>query len=213
MMSKLDFIYKRHSVRKFKDQRISKEDLMDIFKAATQAPSAKNMQNWHYVVITNREKIQGIVEVIEGKNAELAAKITDEKLKKKFTASLRFQTFIKNAPVLILVYAGSYEPSAVDVLEHIGASTEEIQEQYKSAPGIQNIGAGIENLMLAAADMGYGTCWMTGPNYAAQEISEYVGMDKEGYYFAAMTPLGVPEEGELTSPPRKAVEEVVTFVE
>lgn len=212
-MGKLDFIYARHSVRKFTDQQVPKEDLITILQAAAQAPSGKNLQNWHYMVITNPEKILGVVEVIKQKNAELAEKIRDEKLKKKFTASLRFQTFIKNAPVLILVYAGPYEPTAVDVLEHIGASSEEIHALYKSAPGIQNIGAGIENLMLAAADMGYGTCWMTGPNYAAQEITKYVGMDKEGYYFAAMTPLGVPEEGQLTSPPRKAVEEIVTFID
>ncbi|WMT80585.1 hypothetical protein TEMA_09060 [Terrisporobacter mayombei] len=46
-MSNLDFIYKRKSVRKFKDEMVPKEDIDKILKAATFAPSARNRQNWH----------------------------------------------------------------------------------------------------------------------------------------------------------------------
>ena len=36
---------------------------------------------------------------------------------------------------------------------------------------------------------------------------------KEGFYLAAMTPLGVPEESELKSPPRKPIDEIMTVIE
>ena len=59
-MTNLEFIYKRKSIRKFKDQEVPKEDLIEMLKAATYAPSAKHQQNWHFDVITNKEKIEEI---------------------------------------------------------------------------------------------------------------------------------------------------------
>jgi nitroreductase len=45
----------RRSIRKYKDQKISKEDINRILKAAMYAPSAMNLQAWHFVVIDNKE--------------------------------------------------------------------------------------------------------------------------------------------------------------
>ena len=59
-MTNLEFIYKRKSIRKFKDQEVPKEDLIEMLKAATYAPSAKHQQNWHFDVITNKEKIEEV---------------------------------------------------------------------------------------------------------------------------------------------------------
>ena len=79
-------------------------------------------------------------------------------------------------------------------------------------PGIQNVSAAMENMLLAAAALGYGSCWMTGPTFAAKEISACVGFAKEGYQLLAITPLGLPATSS-GSPPRKALEEVVTFID
>lgn len=45
----------RRSIRKYKDQKISEEDINRILKAAMYAPSAMNLQAWHFVVIDNKE--------------------------------------------------------------------------------------------------------------------------------------------------------------
>lgn len=211
-MHNLDFIYKRHSVRKFKDQEIPMEDIRTIIEAATYAPSGKNVQNWHFVVVSKKEKIEEIAQVVERKNAQLATSITDEDLKNRFTKFLRYATLFRKAPVLIAVYAGHYAPTGLDVLHHIHASDDEIQSLCAPTPAIQNIGAAIQTLMLAASNMGYGTCWMTSPNYATKEISEYIGFEKEGFFLSALIPLGVPD-GELKSPSRKPVEEVMTIID
>ena len=55
-MDQLEFIYKRHSVRNFTDEPVKEADLQAIFKAATYAPSGKNRQNWHFVLVKNKEK-------------------------------------------------------------------------------------------------------------------------------------------------------------
>lgn len=44
----------RRSIRKYKDQKISKDDLDCILKAAMYAPSAMNLQAWHFIIIENR---------------------------------------------------------------------------------------------------------------------------------------------------------------
>ncbi|SCZ07447.1 nitroreductase family protein [Alkaliphilus peptidifermentans] len=211
-MSTLDFIFKRHSVRKFKDLTVPEEDLRELIKAATLAPSGKNTQNWHFVIVRNKEKINEVAEIIESKTHELAALSDNDDLKKSLLKFLHYHTFFKNAPILILVFAGPYPIASYELLLSANRN-EEANKVLSAAPGIQNIGAAMENLLLAAASLGYGTCWMTGPNYAAKEIEEYIGFSKEGYSLVAMTPLGVPEESELTSPARKDLDEVLTIID
>ena len=45
----------RRSIRKYKDQKISKGNIDKILKAAMYAPSAMNLQAWHFVVIDDRD--------------------------------------------------------------------------------------------------------------------------------------------------------------
>lgn len=212
-MSTIDFIYKRHSVRRYKDKDVPMQDIKELIKAATYAPSGKNLQNWHFVVLKNKDKIEEMAKIVERKNSKLASQTNDEDKKKSFAKYVKYHTVFRNAPVVILVFAGPYPSTGLDILKDIGASSEEIYDLLRPAPGIQNIGAAMENLQLTAANMGYGTCWMTGPNYASKEISDFIGFKKEGYFLAAMTPLGIPEDSELKSPPRKPVEEVITVIE
>ncbi len=56
---------------------------------------------------------------------------------------------------------------------------DEIHTLLKPSPGVQNVAAAMENLLLAAANMGYGGCWMTGPNYASEEICEVLDLKKK----------------------------------
>ena len=45
----------RRSIRKYKDQKISKENINSILKAAMYAPSAMNLQAWQFIVIDKNE--------------------------------------------------------------------------------------------------------------------------------------------------------------
>ena len=211
-MEALDFIYKRHSVRKFKEGAVPNEDIRKIINAAAQAPSGKNRQNWHFVVVKNRDIIEKMSIAIEEKGKQLVEGLPEEK-SKDFLTYLPFYSFFTKAPVTVLVFAGPYPTTGADLLRAKNAPEEEIAALEKHNPGIQNVAAAMENLLLAAANLGYGTCWMTGPVFAAKEIQEAAGFKKEGYYLAAMTPLGIPEEKELWSPKRKPLEEVLDIIE
>jgi len=212
-LTELDFIYKRKSIRQFKEESINDDDIKTIIKAAVQAPSGKNEQGWHFIVIKNKEKIKKLASIVEEKNNELASYLNDENDKRNLTKFLKYHTIFKNAPVIILAYAKNYIPAGYKALKAKGASQKEIHDLLRPSPGIQGISAAMENLQLAAASMNYGTCWMTGPLYAAKEISEYVDFSKDNYFLAAITPLGVPENENIISPPRKPLEEVLTIIE
>lgn len=54
-MSILDIIQQRYSCRSYLEKEIEKEKLDKIFEAARLAPSAKNSQDWRFVVVTDKQ--------------------------------------------------------------------------------------------------------------------------------------------------------------
>ena len=48
----------RRSIRKFKDEKISEEDLKTILEAGTYAPTGRGLQSPKIVVVENEEKIR-----------------------------------------------------------------------------------------------------------------------------------------------------------
>jgi nitroreductase len=58
----LDFINTRRSIRKYKEGEIKEEDINGILEAAMQAPSARNQQPWHFIVIKDKGLLEKVVE-------------------------------------------------------------------------------------------------------------------------------------------------------
>lgn len=57
-------IEKRRSIRKYdRDKAIDPAILLRLVKAAMLAPSARNLQPWQYIIITNRDKLDKLPEV------------------------------------------------------------------------------------------------------------------------------------------------------
>jgi nitroreductase len=61
-MSDLTWIMKRKSVRRYKDQTITAEDLQKILRAAMAAPSAVNQQLWEFVTINDPQVLKPLGE-------------------------------------------------------------------------------------------------------------------------------------------------------
>ncbi|MGA1980257.1 MAG: nitroreductase family protein [Sedimentisphaerales bacterium] len=59
-MAVLETIRKRYSCRAYIDKPIEQEKLAQIFEAARLAPSAKNLQDWRFVVVRDKEKKQQV---------------------------------------------------------------------------------------------------------------------------------------------------------
>lgn len=59
-----DELYKRRSVRCFKEYKVEKSKLEEVLASAKFAPSAMNQQSWHFVVIENDTIIKQISEIL-----------------------------------------------------------------------------------------------------------------------------------------------------
>jgi nitroreductase len=59
-MDTLEAIFTRRSVRDYTGDPVSEEDLLDLLRAGMQAPSARNEQPWHFVVIDDPELLHAI---------------------------------------------------------------------------------------------------------------------------------------------------------
>jgi nitroreductase len=68
-MTVAEAIVKRYSCRAYQDKSIEQEKLDKIFEAARQAPSAKNLQDWRFVVATDKQRKQQVAECTNHPNA------------------------------------------------------------------------------------------------------------------------------------------------
>ena len=105
-------IAKRYSCRSYLPKPIEKEKLDQLLEAARLAPSAKNLQDWRFVIVT------------------------DPKIKEKMMHAANEQKFILQAPAIIAACSNSdyvmtcgQKISAIDIaiaLEHIALQATEL---------------------------------------------------------------------------------------
>jgi nitroreductase len=62
-MDALEVLFTRRSIRRYTGDPVSEDDLRTILEAGMNAPSANNRQPWHFVVVDDREKLNGIMAV------------------------------------------------------------------------------------------------------------------------------------------------------
>lgn len=55
-------IYNRQSIRKYQNVQINEEVIKELLRAAMNAPTARNLQTWRFVVIEKREVLDEIAE-------------------------------------------------------------------------------------------------------------------------------------------------------
>jgi nitroreductase len=56
----MSLIFKRHSVRRFTDEKVSDEKIENLLKAGMQAPSSCNAQPWEFIVVDKKEDKEAI---------------------------------------------------------------------------------------------------------------------------------------------------------
>ncbi|MBO3797578.1 MAG: nitroreductase family protein [Thermoproteota archaeon] len=160
-MDTFECISKRRSVRSFLKKPVPKELVNRVLEAALMAPSAGDIHPYRIVVVTDEDKIRRIAE-----------------------AALN-QTFISQAPIVI-VYLVS--------LEEASAYGKRGIELYS----ILDVGASMENLMLAATSLGLSTCWIGA--FDERRVEEILNAPK-GYRAVSLTPLGYSDSAPRGRPP------------
>lgn len=59
-----ELLLNRRSIRKYKDQKINKDDMNNILQAAMYAPSAMNLQPWQFIVIDDKVVLKETIKSI-----------------------------------------------------------------------------------------------------------------------------------------------------
>ena len=212
-MNIIEWIYKRKSIRKFKNEPIQREDLIKCLVAATEAPSPKHQQNWYFVVVENKDLISQMAKIVEVSHKRISEYTTDEREKQKFMRFMSYYTLFKDAPVVVLVYAKPYAMIEEKLLRLGGVDQEVIDRLKSPQSAAQAIGAAVQNFLLAATELGYGTCYMTGPTHAKDEIEALIDIAKPEYELMSLIAMGIPADEVADKPRRLPLEEVVTFID
>ncbi len=62
-MKTMEAILKRRSIRQFTNQPIAQDDLNTLLRAAMMAPTARNCQEWEFVIVQKKETFQKIMHI------------------------------------------------------------------------------------------------------------------------------------------------------
>jgi nitroreductase len=167
----LEAIKERRSIRAYTDEEVSEEDVERLIEAARWAPSAGNIQPWAFVVV---------------KDVETKRKLSDAALN---------QTFIQEAPVVIVVCADLTRSSS-------GYGSRGVHLY-----SLQDTAAATENILLAAQELGLATCWVGA--FHEDEVAKAVKAPKN-MRPVAIVPVGYPAERPV-APRRRSFNEIVHY--
>ena len=191
-MTVLEAIAARRSIRKFKVEPIPDEALRTILTAAIQAPSGKNRQPWRFVVIQADKRAQMVQIMREG--IEKSKARGDDIGSSEWTAKV-----MEGAPVTVFIFNPH---SMAPWLAH------SIHQNFLELVNTQSIGAAIQNMALAAQELGLGSLWICDVFEAYEELRIWMG--EEGRMIAALS-LGYADESPEARP-HKPVDEVTKWM-
>lgn len=203
-------VMKRRSIRKFKSDKIPKKDIYDIVCMASFAPSSNHRQMWRFIAITNREILGKIKKAVENAIKEI---ITWPEAKGKEAIIKNIESssnFFVKAPVVFAVLIEPYHPIIDNILKDHGLNQEEIK-LLRFHVDVQSVAAAIENLLLAATEKGYGTCWMGAPLIAAPKLKEILKIEKP-WELLAFIPMGISDQ-KVKPKKVKKVSTILKFIE
>ncbi len=170
----------RRSCRAFKSDPIPAVQIDELIKACQWAPNPLNLQPWRFIVITKPEvKSEVKAAAEEAREAILAQEGPG------WVAKYGFD-FLEQAPVLLVVLS---QPAK-------GGLGGFFNQPHGA---LQAASAGIQNVMLAAAEMGLGSLWFT--FFDPQKMRAVLGVPDD-LDIAGIIPLGAPQDWP-EAPPRK----------
>jgi nitroreductase len=204
-----NFLIKRASHRKFKDEGITKEDITKIVDCARFTPSGHNQQPWKFVAVTDKKLINTLADKVISNLASLYPSLPEETVnmleKYKF-----FLEHFRGAPLIILVFTTKNDYTTSEIKRDFNIKLAEPKHFDMELLGV---GAVVNNILLACEAAGYVSCWLTEPVvYAQKEIEEYLKeYIEDNYNFVSLITVGRPVK-ERTCAPKKEVTSILSII-
>ena len=200
----MELIKGRRSVRSYTSEPVSRDDIEHMVTAASWAPSGSNSQNWRFIAVTSPEIIRSMAQSVHETVEGLKGKIPSPRAVKEFTAYSSYYAFFGKAPLVFAIVGKPYESLAGRIFERY-----DLMKNYSSGAELQGPSAAIQNLLLMAHALGYGSCWMTGPMVARDPLEKILDIQLPDR-LVALVPVGRPA-ALPQAPPRKPLEELLTY--
>jgi nitroreductase len=191
-MNTLENIAARRSIRRFTPDPIPEESLRKVLLAGIQAPSGKNRQPWKFIVVREEKRAEMVKVMREGMAAMQAE--GEDPGSSEWTAKI-----MEHAPVTVFV---------INPFGKAPWLAHSIEENFDELVDVQSVGAAIENMCLAALDLGLGSLWICDVFYAYEGLMAWLG--EKGGMVAAVS-FGYPAENPEARP-RKSFDEVVRWM-
>jgi coenzyme F420-0:L-glutamate ligase/coenzyme F420-1:gamma-L-glutamate ligase len=158
-MSVPAFIEARRSIRAFTPEAVPHALLDDLVEAACLAPAPHHSRPWRWCVIDTKRAKTALAEGMGARwEADLAADGTDpQRITELIDASRRKLT---GAPALFL---------GCLTWEGLDRYPDAARQRAEWGMAVLSLGAGVENLMLAAAAAGLASCWVAAPIFCPDE--------------------------------------------
>ena len=202
-------IRKRRSVRSYENRAVPEAHIRSIIEAATWAPSGFNKQPWKFIIIRERATLEQMAAEVRLKLEEISKWPGAKGNKKSLMAMFNGFAVFKEAPVAIAVLTCEYVAPMDKILTKEKLTFEE-KFRLRALPGLQSVAAAIQNMLLTATAMGYGTCWGTGCLIASEGIEKILKAGDD-WHLVAIVPVGVAKV--TPKPPkRKAVDAVMEIL-
>ena len=177
-MTFLELARRRKSTRRYSSKPVPREVIDRCLEAARLAPSACNSQPWSFIVVDDEN-------------------LKNRLLDKVFSGAYSMNSFIRNAPVLIVVIT---EKSTY--IARLGGYLRGVQYS------LIDIGIACEHLILQAEEEGLGTCWLGWFNEKA--VKEVLRLPRNSKVDIIIS-LGYPESKEEKTKIRKPLSEIRRF--
>jgi coenzyme F420-0:L-glutamate ligase/coenzyme F420-1:gamma-L-glutamate ligase len=187
----IETIQKRRSIRNFLAHEVPSELVLECLAAAGWAPSAHNSQPWRFIVIcdsTLKQKLACAMAEDWASDLTRDGLTVDEDKRRE-----RADRFAK-APVLIL---------ACLTMEGLREFPDAERQGYERDLALQSLGAGIQNLLLAATAAKLASCWFCAPGFCKETVRIILNIPAEVEPHAFVI-LGYTGETPPT-PPKKAI--------
>jgi nitroreductase len=206
-----DLVESRVSVRQFAADPIPASDVREMVRLAGLAPSPNNSQPWQFVAVSRPSLLKEMAAAVRAKlGAMLPAAVTETARHARQRVEW-FSTFFGDAPLVVAVVLLPYRSVVEDALEASRLTGAQVNAM-RGQPDVQSLGAAVEHLLLAAADLGYGGCWMSGPLVAREALERLLAVRAPGR-LAALVAIGRPAAAAPSPRERKAVDDVLRVID
>ena len=206
-----EFVEKRVSVRQFKPDAVPPEHVREMVRVAGLAPSPNNQQPWRFIAVTRKPLLLEMADAVRARLRSLLPVAMSEDARRAAQRVEWFSTFFAEAPLVMAVAKRPYRSVIARAVEGASLSASDINAM-RGYPDVQSIGAAIEHLLLAATELGYGACWLSGPLIAREALEPLLGIAAPDQ-LAALVTIGVPAAPPASSHDRRPVDEILQFLD